>query len=68
MGTSPPCWGLMANTNTIISSNPVSVFMYVTSLTCDFGDFDEKMVVSLTRLNPIDLENASIFSFDVAYL
>ena len=68
MGPSPPSWGLMVNTTSIRRSKKLLLFMYVTSLTCDFGDFDEKMVVSLTRLNLIDLENASIFSFDVAYL
>ena len=42
--------------------------MYVTSLTCDFGAFDEEMVVSLIIWNQSDLENASKISYDVAYL
>ena len=42
--------------------------MYVTSLTFDFGDFDDYMVVSLTILTLSDLENASKFSFAVTYL
>ena len=42
--------------------------MYVTSLTCDFSDFDEEMVVSLTRGNLIALENDSKLSFVVEYL
>ena len=42
--------------------------MYVMILTCDFGDFDEEMVVSLTRWTLSALENASNFSFSVANL
>ena len=48
MGPSPPSWILTAKTAAIRRSNPLSLFMYVTSLTCDFGAFDEEMVVSLT--------------------
>ena len=40
----------MAKTTEIIRSNPFSLFMYVISLTIDFGDFDEGMVSSLTEL------------------
>ena len=52
----------------IIRSNTLSQCMYVTSLMRDFGAFDEEMVVYLTRLTPSSLDNASVFSFDVAYL
>ena len=37
-------------------------------LTCEFGGFDEDMVVSLTRLTLSAIENASKFSFSVEYL
>ena len=38
------------------------------SLTCYFGAFDDDMVVFLTRWTLSALENASIISFDAAYL
>ena len=38
------------------------------SLRCDFVDFADDMVVSLTRLTPSDLDNALKLSFAVAYL
>ena len=41
--------------------------MFVTSLTCDFGAFDDEIVVSLTTLTLSALENASKFSFAVTY-
>ena len=68
MGPSTPSWGIMAKKKAIISSNPLSQYMYVTSLTCDFGTFDEEILVSLTRLTLSALDNASKFSFAVAYL
>ena len=58
----------MANTTAIRSSNPMSLFIYVTSLTYNFGAFDEEMVVSLTRRTLSALENASKFSFAMEYL
>ena len=39
LGPSTPSWGLMANTTAIIKSNPLSLFMYTMSLTCDFWCF-----------------------------
>ena len=42
--------------------------MYVTSLKCDFGAFDEDMVVFLTRWNLRALDNVPRFSFDVTYM
>ena len=42
--------------------------MCVKGLTCDFGDFDDDMVVSLTRLTLSSVENASKLFFSVAYL
>ena len=42
--------------------------MYVMSLTCDFGAFDEYMVVSLKIWTLSALENASKFYFAVEYL
>ena len=42
--------------------------MYVTSLTCGCVDFDDEMVVSLTRLTMSALDNSSKVSFAVAYL
>ena len=68
MGPSTPSWGITKNKTEIIMSNPLSLFMYVTSLTCDFGASDEEMVVYLTRLTLSALENASNFYFAVAYL
>ena len=41
--------------------------MFVTSLTCDFGAFDDEILVSLTILTISALENASKFSFAVTY-
>ena len=49
----------MAKTTAIRRSKAFSSFMYIASLTCDFGDFDEKMVVSLTRCTMSALENGS---------
>ena len=49
MITSPPIWGIMAKTTSIRRSKLLSLLMYVTSLTCDFGAFDEVIVVPLTR-------------------
>ena len=42
--------------------------MYVTRLTCDFGDLDKGIVSSLTGLTRSDLENYSCFYFAVANL
>ena len=58
----------MAKTTAIIRSKPLSLLISVTSFTCDFGFFDEEIVVSLTRLTLSALENASKFYFSVAYL
>ena len=55
MGPSPPSWGIMSNTTAIIISNPYSLFVYVISLTCNFGAFYEGMVLSFTRLTLSDL-------------
>ena len=55
LGTSPTIWVLMAKTEAIIRSKPLSLFMYVISFTCEFGAFYEDMVVSLTRLTLSDL-------------
>ena len=63
-GTSPPSW---VNTTTIRRSNPLSLFVYVLSLTCDFGDFYEEMVVSLTRWTLSDLDNTSFLFFCGAF-
>ena len=49
MGPSPPIWLIMANTTAIRRSDPFSLLMYVMSLTCDVGAFDEGVVSSLTR-------------------
>ena len=68
MGTITPSLRLMENTTEMRRLNTFSLFMYVTSLTCDFSDFDEEMVVSLTRGNLIALENDSKLSFVVEYL
>ena len=57
----------MKKTN-IRRSKPFLLCMYVTILTCDFGVFDDDMVVSLTRLTLSDVENASKISFSMAYL
>ena len=35
--------------------------MYVMSLACNFGDFDEDLVLSLTRWTLSDINNASYF-------
>ena len=42
--------------------------MCVMSLTCDFGAFDDEMVLYLTRLTLSALDNSTNFSFDVTYL
>ena len=68
MGPSTPSWGLMAKTTAIRRSKQLSLFMYVTILTYDFDVFDEDMEVSLTICTLSALENASKFSFAVAYL
>ena len=68
LGPSHPIWGIMDKTNTIRISNPLSYYMWVTILTCDFGAFDDDMVVSLTIWTLSDLENASNFTFAVIYL
>ena len=68
MGPSTISWGLMTNTTAITRSTSLSLFMYVMSLKCYFGAFDEEMVVSLTRLTLTALENTPKFSFAVAYL
>ena len=49
MGLSTISWGLTEKTTVIRSSNPFSLFMHVMILTCNFGDFDDYIVVSLTR-------------------
>ena len=58
----------MAKTTEIKSSKPWSLFMYVITLTCDFGAFYEDMVVSLAGWNLSAPENASYFSFAVLNL
>ena len=68
MGPSHLSWGFMAKTAEIIRSNTLSSFMYVMSFICDFGAFCEAMLLSLTRLTLINLDNASWFSFSVANL
>ena len=65
---STPSWVLMAEKTTIRRSKKLSLFMYVTSLTWNFGAFDEDMVVYLIGLSLSALENSSKFSCDVAYL
>ena len=56
----------MENTVATIRSNPLSIFMLVISLTCDFGYVDELIVASLTRLTQRDLEDYWWLSFSVA--
>ena len=63
LGPIPPSWGLTENKTTIIRSNPLSLFMYVTSLTCDLGDFYKGMMLSLIRWYLSALENDLYFSF-----
>ena len=48
-GSKSSCLGnhLGSNTIAIRSLDPQSLFMYVISLICDFGAFDEDQVVSL---------------------
>ena len=59
LGPSYNSWGIMANTIKIWKSNQLSLFMYVMSLICDFGAFDEVIVSSLTIWSLSALENAS---------
>ena len=68
MGPNTPIWGLTTKKTEIRRSNPLPLFMYVMSLTWDFGDFDEDIVVSLTKLTLSAVNNDSYFSFAVAYL
>ena len=46
---SNPSWGIMLKITMIRSSNPLPNCMLVTGLTCGFGAFYDKTVVSLTR-------------------
>ena len=57
MGPSTPSSGIMENTTSIRRPNTSLLFMYVMSLTCDFGDFEEGIVSSLTILNMSALDN-----------
>ena len=65
---SPHSWGLIANTTAIIRSNQFSLFMYIMSLTCYFGSFDEVMVSSLTMWTLSAPENDLWFYFTVENL
>ena len=49
MGPIPRIWVLMDKKTAKIRSNIFSWFIYVISLTCDFGAFDEDMVTYSTR-------------------
>ena len=61
-------WGFMNKITVIRSSNPFPYCMWVTSLTCDFGAFDDDMVVFLKIWTLSALENDSKLSFTVIYL
>ena len=65
---STPSWGITEKTIEMRRSNKLSLFMYVMSLTCNFGDFDEYMVLSLTRWTLSAIDNASYLYFAVANL
>ena len=58
----------MTKTTEIRRSKPMSLFMYVMSLTCDFGAFDEDIVVYLTIWTLSAIESSSLFSFSMEYL
>ena len=48
LGPGYQSWVIMAKTKSIRRSKQSSIFMYVMSLTCDFGILDEGVVSSLT--------------------
>ena len=66
LGPIPPSWELMTKTTATKRSNYLSLFMYITRLTCTFSAFDELVVVSLKRWTQKNIENDLQYADSVA--